>query len=363
VNKGGEKMRRIWYKAIFTGLAVVFMAVSAQAADMELVFQSWGGFTEELNKECFGIPFEKETGIKVVYARATGDMMGKVATQVRSGNVEWDIITPSDIAIMEAAAKNGLLEPIDYSIVTNTKDFIPGSVTKYGLGHEYTAFLITYNNKVFTGDKVPNSWADFYDPVKFPGARANHTNWGGPLWHYFSALLADGVPFDKLVPIDYDRAFKVLDRSKAQTKVWYSSGDKVMQVLVEKEVVMAHTTDARAKSAMALGFTGDVVWNQALTFLNYRSVVKGAPHKEAAMKFLNWYASHPEQTVCWSRKMNVSLSNAKTMTYLSPEAQKTQALYPENFKKVIGVFTEKNTPWLIDHQAEMLEKWNAWISK
>ena len=355
-------LKGIWSKALFMSLIAIFMAGGVCAADKELVIQTWGGETEKGMKLAFWNKFEEETGIKIVGVTAGGDLMGRVAAQVKSGNVEWDICWPPDIASVEAAAKEGLLEPIDYSIVTNTKDLIAGAVTKYGVGSEASSLLVTYNKNVFPGNNHPNSWADFYNPKKFPGAIADDDNWAGPVYHYFSALLADGVPPDEVVPIDYARAFKVLDQIKPQVKVWYSSGDKVMQVLIDQEVAMAKTTDMRASKAISLGAPCAVVWNQALIFQDYFCVLKGAPHKEAAMKFIN-LTTRPALQAKYMEYMKVSTVNQKALDFLSPEEGKKLLLYPDNLNVAVNTFTEKNIPWLVEHQTEMLEKWNAWLSK
>jgi putative spermidine/putrescine transport system substrate-binding protein/mannopine transport system substrate-binding protein len=365
ITKGGREMKRKSHEVLLKGILAAFFvlltALGAQAVEKELVVHDWGGRELEAHKAAFYEPFTAETGIKVIPSVAGGDFMGKVASQVRSNKVEWDVVGGFGIDVVEGMAKKGLLEPINYKIVTNTKDLIAGAVTKYGVGVVLGAFCVTYNTKVFTGEKIPNSWADFYDPNKFPGPRANH-NWGGPVYHYFSALIADGVPRDKLVPIDYDRAFKVLDRIKPHVKVWYSTGDRVMQALMDKEVVLAHTTEGRAMSAMQLGAETTIVANEALTGLWYSCVVKGAPHKEAAMKFMT-FRLRPDLQAIYTNYMNTSGSNPKSLMYIPPKDQKKYLLHPDNFKKTISLFTAKEIEWLGDHQSEMFEKWNAWISK
>ena len=123
---------RSWIGLI--AVAIILFLGSAQAADKEVVSQTWGGAHDEAQKKGFHEGFTKETGIKVIPVVASSDIWGKVAAQVKSGNVEWDVINPSDYPGIESAARNGLVEEIDYKIVTNTKDLVSGSVQKYGVG-------------------------------------------------------------------------------------------------------------------------------------------------------------------------------------------------------------------------------------
>jgi putative spermidine/putrescine transport system substrate-binding protein len=262
---------------------------------------------------------------------------------------------------MESAAQKGLVEPVDYGVVTDTKGMMPESLNKWGVGFEIVTFLVTYNNKVFPGDNHPKSWADFYDAKKFPGPRGVH-NWGTPGWNLFSALLADGVPLDELTPMNYDRAFKKLDQIKSEVKVWYTSGDKCVQALMDEEVVMAHTTGARARMARDMGATTDIIWDRAIYYLNFWSVVKGAPHREAAMQFLN-FVCRPELQAIYTNYFGSALCNLKSLDYLHPKMLADLPTYPENFEKVIPILTEKNLAWLKDHYDEMNENWNEWLSR
>jgi hypothetical protein len=73
--------------------------------------------------------------------------------------------------------------------------------------------------------------------------------------------------------------------------------------------------------------------------------------------------TRPELQAKYMAYMKVSTSNSKAVDFLPPEQRKNYLTYPDNLKKVISTYTTKNLPWLIDHQEEMIEKWNAWISK
>ena len=52
---------------------------------------------------------------------------------------------------------------------------------------------------------------DYWDAKKFPGPRGMYN---APTYILEFALIADGVPKDKLYPLDVPRAFKSLDRIK-----------------------------------------------------------------------------------------------------------------------------------------------------
>jgi len=338
---------------------VSFPGKALAGSDKELVIQTWGGSKATAEKHAFYDPFTEATGIKITLVEASGDTLGKVAAQVRSGNVEWDLISGYPYPNVEAAAKKGLFEEIDYSIVTDTKDLMAGSVKKWGLGQEVNAVMLAYNTNKWPGDNHPKTWTDFFDVKKFPGPRAM-ANWGTPGENLAIALLADGVAPDKLIPFDYDRAFKKLDQIKPHVKVWYTSGDQLIKILQDEEVVMAQTWDGRSKYAKQYGAPINLIWDQGLFYICYWNVVKGAPHKKAAMQFLN-FINRPELQAIFTNYIWYSSANVKSVNFLHPSIQKDQAIYPENRKKLVKFPNEKTGKWLADHQDEMAEKFNNWI--
>ena len=125
-------------------------------------------------------------------------------------------ITAINQADLLRADREGLLEPVDWSIVKRDKLF-PGAVYANGL-----AYCALGTNLVYRKDKFPRggprTWADFWDVQKFPGHRAMLSNAVRALQF---ALVADDVPPDKVFPIDVDRAFRKLDQIKPHVKVWW----------------------------------------------------------------------------------------------------------------------------------------------
>jgi len=338
-----------------------FVATAQGASDKELVVQNWGGAMGEALSKGFYEPFEEETGIKVVQVTSAADMFGKVAAQIRSGKIEWDILEGYDYPTVMQAANKGLLEEIDYSIVTDTQDLAPGSVKKWGLGEDLESVVLAYNINKFPGDKRPKSWADFYDVKKFPGPRTM-ANWGLPHQVLVTALLADGVPKDELFPIDYERAFKKLDEIKSHVTVWYTSGDQLMDVLIREEVVMGMATDGRAKTAMDLGAPIKIDFNQGLYYVCYWNVVKGAPNRDIAMQFLN-FTCRPELHAIFTNYVNYSGASLKSLRFLHPKMVENQCIHPDNFKRLIEVPDENSSEWLTANMADITERFDSWLTK
>jgi putative spermidine/putrescine transport system substrate-binding protein len=338
--------------------------VNVPTADAErdhLVVQTWGGKLAEAQEKAFFEPFSKLTGIKVIGVEAGTSVGGKLAAMQRSKNIEWDIITADYESYNTKYYNKGFLEEVDYSVVTNTGDLVPGSKKVWGVAQYLEGVCLVYNTKAFPEGKQPKSYKDFFDVENFPGPRAMH-NWGGPSDNLSIALMADGLSPDECLPIDFKRAFEIMNRVKPHIKVWYTSGAQLVQALLDEEVVMAISTDGRAKSAISMGAPINIEWNQSFYYLAYNCVVKNSPMKDAAMKLLK-FCNRPEQQAIFTQIIGYTGANPKAVQYLPAELQKSQSTHPDNINKVFNFMTIKNAQWAIDNVETVDEKWNSWIAK
>ena len=360
-------MKKNRQKKLFIGITVfcfclgLWIAPQAMAKRDYLVVQTWGGAIDIAQRNAFFDPFEEETGIKVLSVEAGTSVGGKLAAMQRSGNIEWDIITADYESYNTKYYNKGLLEEIDYSIVNNTQDLLEGSVKKWGVAQYLEGMCLVYNTKVFPEGKQPSSYKDFFDVEKFPGPRSMH-NWGGPTDSLSIALMSEGVNPDEVLPTDFDRAFKIMDKIKPHIKVWYTSGAQLVQALLDEEVVMAISTDGRAKQAINSGAPIKIVWNQSFYYLAYNCVVKGTPLKDEAMRLIA-FMNRPEQQAIFNNYIGYTTSNLKTIRYLHPKFQVMQSTHPDNVDMVFNFMSIKNASWAVDNVDDVDERWNSWIAQ
>ena len=165
----GEIDRRTFVKALaFLGAVPAFTSLGGGSADAaeELVVVNWGGPAVDAYYQAFGVPFEKATGVKVVID-GTGPLGSKIRAMVESKNVTWDVVdTGAGTTLVLGAA--GVIEDIDYSIVDKSK-VLPEFAFEKGIANYMFSFVLAYNQKRL--EKVPQSWADFWNLADFPGPR------------------------------------------------------------------------------------------------------------------------------------------------------------------------------------------------
>lgn len=327
-----------------------FLCQPVMAGDV--VVNGGGGQWGDALKKCMWQPFEKATGNRVIVEPDVN--FAKQRAMVLSGNVQWDICEVSNADLLIIGAKEGLFEPLDYTIISK-KDAIEGSMEPYYVVSSFYTTVLAYDAKKYPEGKEPKSWKDFWDVEKFPGVRSLRNS---PYNNLEFALMADGVPPDKLYPLDVDRAFRSLDKIKPYVKVWWQAGAQPIQLLVDREADMVSAWYGRIidiqKQGAKVGFT----WNQGHFMYGGWVVLKGAPHKKIAMELLNFYA-HPKNQACLASTIPYPGGSMKIFDYVSPEVARNLCTYPENFKKQVGA----NTEWWVENRKKLEDRWNTWLLK
>ena len=344
------KIRHTWI--IF--LAVLFLGAfllvnSGYASDRKVVIVGWGGAWEEAMKEAFGDPFEKETGIKVIFTSPLD--FGKMKAMVESGNVMWDVSQAGIFRILPAV-KAGILEPIDYSIIDKSI-LDPGTAHEYGCGGEYEAMALGYRTDVYK--ERPIGWKDFWDVKKFPGPRAMYK---GVFYTMEAALLADGVPIDKLYPLDEERVFASLDRIKPHVTTWWRSGSKSQSLIKDREVDMIAAWNGRLAQLINRGDPVAISWDEAIFVQSAWCVVKNAPHKKDAMEFIN-FAGRAENQAIVANIIYYGPTNPDALKYIDEKEARWMPSYPENFKRCLRI----NAEYWEDNRDRLTEKFEAWLMK
>ncbi|MBS0222508.1 MAG: polyamine ABC transporter substrate-binding protein [Proteobacteria bacterium] len=295
---------------------------SPARAAQELVFVGFGGAYQEGQTKAFFEPFERETGIKII--QTTGVELAKLRAQVQSKNVEWDIISLPD-RLRSTAQQDGLLDKIDYSRFDKS-DILPETVSEYCVGSITLAMQITYNAQTFAPGTAPVSWSDVWNTQKFPGRRGMYT---GVTYTLEFALLADGVPKDKLYPLDLPRAFKSLEKFKRDA-VWWTQFPQVEQMLLSKEVSVSPWT--RAPALILEGKPFGISFDGAAITYEGWVIPKGSKNYDAAMKFIA-FALQPQRQADLTKYIAFGPTNRKALPLVDPKVAAVLASKPENFKQ------------------------------
>ena len=201
-----EPTRRTLLQLTAGAVAAPYLIGGARAATQITVADPGGPFGPAFRK-AFYDPFEKATGNKVVNVAREAEPTAQFKAMVETKSYTWDVCTLT-LSARDILKAQGLLDPIGFAHADVPK-LMPQAISPEFMGTDVYSTIFAYRT-----DRVKNapaSWADFFNVEKFPGRRALRKN---PIDTLEQALLADGVPLDKLYPLDVDRAFKVLDKIK-----------------------------------------------------------------------------------------------------------------------------------------------------
>lgn len=331
--------------AFLVGAGAVSLLVSAPSASAaEVVVAAYGGsFQNGQTKALFG-PYGAATGTKII--GTTGTSYPKVKAMVRSGKITWDVISAESPAFANEA-KDGLLEPIDYSVVK--ADGIPTELrAKYGVG--YIQFS---QNLAWSKDKFPLGLtpAQFFDP-QVKGRRVLPSD---PTYSLEFALLADGVKAAELYPLDVERGLKVIDRIKDQV-IGYKGASDIQALIQQGEIDIAYVANGRVNDAIKAGAKWAYGWDASVSDIEYWAVLKGAPNTAEAMKFIN-FAAQPEPQAELTRQIGYAPTNVDALKLLEPAMAKDLPSYPENAKRG-AVF---NSQWWHDNYESVKARWVTYI--
>ena len=273
---------RIDRRAFVAGLAALgFAGAAGRAASAqanEIVIANWGGDAVRHFATAFGPAVDRDLGLPLA-VDGGGPSMGRIRTMVEANNTIWDICDSGAGDSLELG-RLGMLEEIDYDIVDRSK-MVEEFAYPHGCANYMFGVVLAYDTE-FYGDNPPTKLADFWDTETFGGRRLLRRQ---ALAMLEMALIADGVPFEDVYPVDIDRAVDKL-RPLARDALFWGNGTESQQLLREGECQMGLIWHTRANLLyQETGGRIDWTFNEGLLFPGIWIVPKNNPAgKDAAMQ-------------------------------------------------------------------------------
>jgi putative spermidine/putrescine transport system substrate-binding protein len=170
------------------------------------------------------------------------------------------------------------------------------------------------------------------------------------------ALLSDGVPLDKLYPLDVDRAFRVLERHKPLINVWYKSTTQIPTLFRGEEVDLIEATGGRVIDLKRSGAPVNFTYNQGAWMQSFWVTPKGAKNKENAMKLMAFYA-RPENEAQFAQMFANGVPNIKAYALMPKETVALLPTSPENIGKQIRI----DAAWWSKNVDEITKRWLGFV--
>jgi putative spermidine/putrescine transport system substrate-binding protein len=321
------------------------------AQSRTLYINSWGGSYTAAQEAAFFKPFTALTGIQI--RTVTPVSYGKIKAQVQGRRYEFDMTSINSMQWLRAV-REGLAEPIDWTVVK--KDELPPNAVVadgHGIAQNILGTALCYRT-----DKYPNggptSWADFWNPAKFSGPRSLCLN--DPPRTLIFALLADGVPRDKLYPLDLDRAFRKLDEIKPHIRVWWREGNQSQQLIRDGEVDMMSIWNARASELKQQGIPVEVIWNGAVRSTSTWCVLKGAPNRKLAWELIA-FASQAKPQAEFNTRLFYGPIHPDAYAFIPPQIAVQLPTYRDNE----AVSVREDDQWEAHRIVQIEERFTQWL--
>lgn len=342
---------------IGAAIAIALSSPHALAQKRTLTVSSWGGAFQKAQRQAWFDIVEKELDITIKEETTSG--IADVRAQVASGRPTLDLTTQgvNTCALLEAEGK---LEKFDEATLKAIEGIPANLKSDHWASQIVYSVAIGWREAAFPG-KTPNGWAAFWDVKNFPGKRSLRRH---PIYALEMALIVDGVPMDKLYPLDVERAFKKLESLKDHVLVWWKSGAQSAQVLKDAEVDMVAAWNGRIQALQedAGGKAGKILvsFEQQMLTSDCWIIPKGAPNKDLALKAVA-IMSRPEVNARISLFINYAPANSSSYETGVIPSSKLPDLpnSPENLKK--GFFIDN--AWWAKHGDAMVKRFDAFLQQ
>ncbi|GAB2961228.1 ABC transporter substrate-binding protein [Streptomyces pseudoechinosporeus] len=326
-------------------------AASGAKSSKTLVVRDSGGTYGEANQKAVYDAFTKKTGITVKVVNFPGTQM---LAQMKQGRPQFDVIDGSMSDYVEWQPED-VLEALDYDRLKHAKNagIAESLLTPTAVGKNYWASVMAYRTDAFDGKK-PESWADFWDTKAFSGNRALQAL-DADLPELEFALLADGVPLDKLYPLDVDRAFKALDEIKGSIRKYWDTGALPGVLLGRKEVVATSVWHGRLDDLIKGGSPMAYQWNGARRQSNGFAIPKGSANLDAAYQLVD-FAMRPEVQAAYAETYPMAPVVPAAYKKLSEATAANLASSPEHLESGFDL----DVAWWIENQDAVSKRWQEW---
>lgn len=305
------------------GLLLFFAIQSVFAKNNVVNIYAWA---EEIPQKVIQ-QFEKETGIKVNYSTFESPevMLAKLRTSNHAG---YDVIEPGSL-LVERMRKQGMLLKLDHTKLSNLKNTDPYFIDlEYDPGCQYSVPFFwgvtgIFINRDYYSKKDIQSWKDLFNE-KY----VNQLLLLDEARDVFAmALLTLGYSINDQNPEHIKEAYLKIKKLNPNIKLFNS--DAVNSILIDEDATIGMAWNGDLYNAWKENPKLDFIFPQDgfEVWVDAFSILKNAPHRENAYKFLN-FLLRPEIAKETTLTVSYSTTNLAAYNMLPNEIKNNPIVYP-----------------------------------
>ena len=312
---------------------------AASAEDAQLNIYNWADYIGKGTVPAF----EQATGIKVVYD--TYDSDAALEAKVMAGDSGYDLVTTST-DFFSRQIKAGVYQALDKSKLPNWKNLDPAIlslIAEFDPGNAHTVpYLRGVNGFAYNVDlikaRMPDAPVDSLDMIFKPDIVARFADCGVSFMDNAEDVIQLALNYLHLdpntqKPEDFKAAEQLLLSVRPYVRTFDSEG--FMNALPNKELCIAMSWSGDYQTALARAKAAGVTINLAFTvpreganaWYDAWLVPAGAPHPEAAYRFLN-YMLDPKVIAETTNEIHYGNDNLAANAYVDPAILNNPAIYP-----------------------------------
>lgn len=321
-----------------------------------LFYDTSGGVVFETQAETLFADFTTDTGVTVT--SDYNEAATKFFASADAGSMPWSLVVFPTVNDAATAAENGLLEPIDTSIVP-VSDLGDGTYSEYGIEVGTFGMVLAWDDSAYPDEK-PTEMADLWDLETFPGTRCffNNPQYG---WTLEAALIAEGVAPDDLYPLDVDRALAKLDEIKNNI-TWWTSGAQSIESFENGSCDIGILWANRAFTALSEnGFPMAITWNEAGYSNSVWAIPAGAPNSAAAQQLLAHVINNVDGQIAFASRVPTPIPASLKSLSPSDFPEDVQSFLPVGSNVEGSVLQDSN--YYLENLDAVLDQFNRWVGQ
>lgn len=324
---------------------------SGQIQDRGVVnFYNWGDY---IDPDLLAA-FEEETGYTVIYE--TFDSNEAMLTKVQQGGTNYDILGPSEYMV-EVMADQGLLQPLDHSLLPNLSTLNPRFLdlsfdrgNQYSVPYFWGTLGIVYNHEVL-GEGAIQEWEDLWSEayrgqiLMYDGAREVI---GIGLHRLgYSPNETDSQRIAESAQVMSDLMPNILAIVADEMKMYFLNGEAPIGVTFSGEAFMV--LDEDEAFSYVVPSKGSNLWLDNLV------IPKDSQNPEGAHALIN-FLMEPENAAQNAEYIGYATPSLAALDLIGPEITSDPTFYPdEETLSHLEVFRDLGQETLIEYNDLFLQ--------